>query len=115
MTESDKDFKILLTIEDTFYLEVFGVVLKPNFSVPKTTGDQSVEFTALIKKASGDEATMQAELLTVHYNIRDPEVSIDTRWRIEIRLPNASKEDIPIGAELYAPVKIVDLLLGKSS
>ncbi len=69
----------LLTVEHTFWLSrnaVTMVIIHPNFSVPKgswKTGREKI----LVVRPHGSEIEATAEITMWHFNIRDPEASID--------------------------------------
>ena len=103
----------LLTVEDTFWLArgtESMLVLRPDFSVPKN-GWKNQEATVTVVKPDGQRLEANAELSMSHFNISDPEVSIDRRWRIVVWLTDKTKQEVPICSKIMAPRTIRDRLV----
>jgi hypothetical protein len=94
------DLVELLTVADRFQLSS-GLVLMPDFSVPKGWRPRSE--TVLIVKPNGESREARAWLAVAHFYIRDPAVSADRRWRLVVCLPTMTKEEVPIGSKVMVP------------
>jgi len=103
----------LVTVEDTFWIDRNGVkmlIIHPNFSVPKE-GWQSRTETVVVIRPDGQEFEATAQMELTHFNIRDPRVSIDKRWRVTLWLTNFTKDDVPIGSKVLVSQQLRDALL----
>lgn len=103
------DIKLLLAVADRFQIDHFGLVLAPDFSVPGGNWSEQTH-TVTIETPDGDRFVTESVFGLSHFNIRDPEVSIDRRWRVTIRLPQLLKEQVPIGCKVFASSSLVDIL-----
>jgi hypothetical protein len=102
----------LITIEDTFWLAGNGVqllILRPDFSVP-AGGWKDITQKVTIVTPDGNEIEATAEITLQHFNIREPEVSIDKRWRVGLYLTDAKKDDVPIGSKVLVSQVVRDAL-----
>lgn len=100
---------ILMTVTDHFQLDRLGLVISPDFSVPNG-GWRSREAPIIIEPPVGDSFHTIGQFHLSHFNIRDPEVSIDRRWRVTLHLPHATKDQVPVGSVVIAPDEICHLL-----
>jgi hypothetical protein len=110
---TEADMQLLMTISDRFQLVRLGVVLTPDFSVPEGNWIEQTH-SVTIETPSGERFNSEAVFGLSHFNIRDPQVPIDRRWRVTVRLPQEQKEQIPIGSRVYAPSGLVAVLHKKS-
>jgi|SRR6476661_3585614 hypothetical protein len=94
------DLVELLTVADRFQLSS-SLVLVPDFSVPKGWKPRSE--TVVIVKPNGESREATACLAVTHFNIRDPAVSAERRWRLVMSLPTMTKDEVPIGSKIMAP------------
>lgn len=69
----------------------------------------------MIVKPDGRNIEATAEITLQHFNIQDPDASIDRRWRVGLYLTDAKKDDVPIGSEILASQEIRDALLPKAT
>jgi len=88
----------LLTVEDTFQIKRLGTLVVPDFAAPPDWTNKSEIVT--IFKPDGTQYEATAKFHLEHFNISDPAVSIDKRWRVFVCLQEVSKEDIPIGSRV---------------
>lgn len=51
------------------------------------------------------EFSALAHLELSHFNIKDPSVSMDRRWRVTVVLPDRGKKEIPIGSTIWVSEK----------
>lgn len=105
----ESDIKLLLTVADRFQIDHLGLVLAPDFSVPGGNWSNQTH-TLTIETPEGDRFDAESVFGLSHFNIRDPEVSIDRRWRVTVRLPQILKEQVPIGCKVFASPSLVDIL-----
>ncbi len=99
----------LLTVEDCFQIGGL-VVLRPDFSVPNGRWTARAE-TVLIVRPNGERFEAAAQFSMSHFNISDPSVSIDLRWRVVISLPSCTKDQVPIGSKILVSPQMRDALL----
>jgi len=103
----------LLKIEDTFAIEGAGVLLlTPDFSVPKNGWKTRTESVTL-ETQDGTRVEAMADFSLSHFNIRDPHVSMDRRWRVVIGLKDKKKEEVPLGTILLVSQETKDALLSR--
>jgi hypothetical protein len=103
----------LLTVEAAFQIESVGVVVVPDFSVPRGWKDRSE--TVLVAKPDGQHYETTAQFNAAHFNVAidpaDERGSIDRRWRVVVSLPNRRKEELPSGSKIMVSCELRDLLL----
>ena len=100
----------LLTVEERFMIERLGLVLTPDFSVPRNDWKPSKE-NVTIQCPDGSELEAVAQFNHSHFNIPDPTVPLDRRWRVTICILNVAKEAVPIGSRLMVRNELAKLLL----
>ena len=103
----------LLVVEDTFWIDrnaVGMLIIQPNFSVPKR-GWQGCTETVVVRRPDGQEFEATAQLELTHFNIRDPQVSLDQRWKVTMWLTNTTKDGVPIGSKVLVSQQLRDALL----
>ena len=110
---SDSDNDLLLTVVDRFQIEHLGLVLAPDFSVPDGRWSEQ-SHQVIVEAPDGRRFETEARLGLSHFNIRDPEVSIDRRWRVTVTMPEARKEQVPIGSRVFADTSVVAALHPKT-
>lgn len=98
----------LLVVEDTFQITGRGVVISPDFSVPDRWTEHNEVVT--IQFPDGTEHSASAYFGRAHFQIPDPVVSVDRRWRILVTFRDLSKDQIPLGSRIYASRDICELL-----
>jgi len=91
----------LLKVEDHFQLKNIGLTVVPDFSVPAKGKWNDFNTQLKVLAPDGKESVHKAHVGTWHFNIRDPKVSIDKRWRVVISFPDSDKESVPIGSTIY--------------
>jgi hypothetical protein len=109
----ESDIDLLLTVVDRFQIEHLGLVLAPDFSVPDGRWCEQTH-PVIVEVPDGRRFETHARLGLSHFNIRDPEVSMDRRWRVTVTLPEACKEQIPIGSRVLAEASLVATLHPKT-
>ena len=88
----------LLVVVDTFQLTGIGLTFMPDFAVPPQWKNRAEEVTVVTPTGLSFEAPAQFNI--THFNIRDPSVSADRRWRVLVTLPATSKDRVPIGSRI---------------
>jgi hypothetical protein len=91
------DLVELLTVADRFQLSS-GLVVVPDFSLPR--GWKARSETVEIITPDGENRKTCACLMATHFNIPDPTVPADRRWRLVVSLPTMTKEEVPIGTKI---------------
>ena len=76
----------LLTVQQAFQLHGLGLAIVPDFSVPKV-GWKDGTHPVLIVRPNGQRITADANFHLCHFNIPDPSVSHDKRWRVILSFP----------------------------
>jgi len=104
----------LLTVDDAFMIDQLGLVVAPDLSVPNNEWEPSNE-TVTILRPDGTEFDAVAQFNHSHFNIPDPSVSIDRRWRVTICILNVGKDEVPIGSKLFVRKELVSQLQGKQA
>lgn len=89
----------LLTVEDCFEFKHIGLVVVPDFAVPPGTWKNFSDIV-IVLRPDGCEFEETAEFNLARFNIRDPDVSMDVRWRIVVSLPKGKKKDVPVGSKI---------------
>ena len=103
-----------LKVEQHFDIANLGLVLIPDFSVPEG-GWKATSEPILVKKPNGEKVEAEAAFNLAHFNIRDPEVPVDRRWRVTVAIKERTKEDVPIGSRLFAEESFVQKLIKKQN
>ena len=113
-TEPGTERVELLTVSDCFWLgrdDGYGVlVLLPDFSVPPVGWKNRTE-TIIVVRPDGIELERRGEISLQHFNISDPHVSVDRRWRIGLLLTDAAQGDAPVGSKILVSRAVKDALL----
>jgi hypothetical protein len=103
----------LLQITDAFQLSNIGLTVLPDFAVPPG-GWKSESVAAMVATPDGRTITTTAQINITHFNIRDPSVPVDRRWRVVVTLPDLQKEAVPIGSTVLVPSEVKVRLLPAS-
>ena len=106
---SDSDNELLLTVVDRFQIEPLGLVLAPDFPVPDGRWSEQTH-PVIVEAPDGRRFETKARLGLSHFNIRDPEVPMDRRWRVTVTMPEARKGQVPIGSRVFAEASVVAAL-----
>ena len=96
------DLVELLTVTEHFLLQDRGVVVVPDFAVP-AGGWKNCSQTVIIMTPDGRSLDATARLEVWHFNIRDPAVPMEKRWRLVVSFPTLTKQDVPIGCKVMIP------------
>jgi hypothetical protein len=92
------DLVELLTVASHFQLQRRGLVIAPDFAAPNTWKARSEE--VVIRRPDGHERGALARIEVWHFEIRDPTISANHRWRLVVSLPALTKEDVPVGSKV---------------
>ncbi len=77
------NLSVLLTVEERFVIDRLGIVVAPDFPIPRCSWNPSEE-TVTIRRPDGSELEAVAQFNHSHFNIPDPTVPIDRRWRVTV-------------------------------
>ena len=102
------DYIELLTVEDCFQITDKGIVVMPNFPVPRDWKNRKAE--VVIQATTGQEFKTTAQLDRVHFRIANPTVPAEHRWRVTITFQDLSKRQLPPGTQILAPIELCELL-----
>ena len=83
--------KLLCEVEERFQITGRGLVIAPDFSVPSKGAWKNFTAKIVIETNGGERKKFEANFWLSHFNIRDPNVPIDKRWRVVLNLPKAKK------------------------
>jgi hypothetical protein len=100
----------LLTVHGHFDITGRGLVLLPDFDVPK--GWENRSEPVLVVGPDGREHEFAARFELIHFNIRDPNVGANRRWRVSVSLPSASKASVPVGSKIFCESELNAALAG---
>lgn len=103
----------ILTVADHFDITGRGLVILPDFD-PPNEGRKWRDFSdsVVVLTPTGQRLEMQADFVLVHFNIRDLNVDVKQRWRIQVTLPAGTKQKVPIGSKLLCSDNVRSVLLG---
>ena len=102
----------LLTVEDSFHISGRGLVLIPDFSIPNVWKDRTER--TVIAKPDGSQVEATAQFTMTHFNISDPKVSPDKRWRLVVLLPDCEKGEVPVGSRILVSPMVRYAVIGES-
>jgi hypothetical protein len=103
----------LLTVADLFQLTGLGLTFVPDFAVPSHW--RNLKAPARVITPSGEVIETVAQFNATHFNIRDPQVPVERRWRVVVTLPEVQKEQVPIGSKLFVSSEVRDAVLGAAA
>jgi len=87
-----------MQVQERFALKRHGLTLVPDF--PAHDKWNNFDTQVLVITPNGEQKEFQAKFQIWHFNFRGPAVDISRCWRIVVSLPNASKEDVPVGSRV---------------
>jgi len=97
----------LLTVEQVFQLQGIGLMVVPDFSVPKP-GWKNGAHRVRVVKPNGEQLEADANFHVWHFNIRDSSAPLDQRWRVAF--PSLTKDDLPAGSRILGDTTIAATL-----
>jgi hypothetical protein len=90
-----------MQVRERFALKRDGLTLVPDFPVLHYDKWNDFDTPVLVITPNGEQKEFHANFQRCHFNIRGPGVDISRCWRIVVSLPNASKEDVPVGSRVW--------------
>src|ERR1041385_1418612 len=99
----------LLSIEESFEIIGRGVVVIPDFPVPRGWKDRTE--TVVVVQPNGQHLEATALFNMSHFTFTDPNVPLDKRWRVVVQLLDKKKEDLPIGSKILVSQEARDAIL----
>src|SRR5436190_6377711 len=105
-----------ITVERTFCLrsdihpEGCVLIVHPDLSVPPAGWKERRETVAVLRP-DGREFEATARISLSHFNIRDPDVSMDRRWRVTISFQGMASGEVPDGRKILVSHEARDALL----
>lgn len=110
----------MITVERTFCLRGGResnaplLIIHPDFSVP-VGGWKELTETVAVQRPDGRKFEAAAQISLSHFNISDPDASMDRRWRVTVLFPGKTSEDIPIGSKILVSQELRNALLSKTA
>ena len=102
------DYVELLTVKDSFQLTGKGVVVLPDFPVPNNWENREEE--VVIQTVSMEKFKAVAQLNKTHFQIANPKVPAEYRWRVTVTFQNLRKEELSPGSTILASRQLCALL-----
>lgn len=102
------DYVELLTVRECFQLTGKGVVVLPDFSIPSNWEDREEE--VVVQTVFGKAFKTVAQLNRTHFQIANPTVPAEYRWRLTITFQNLRKDELPPGTTILASKQLCELL-----
>jgi hypothetical protein len=96
----------LLTVTDHFDITGRGLVLLPDFDPPSQRNWENFSAGVVVLTPMGERLELKADFWLIHFNIRDPNVDMNKRWRVSVALPSATKQMVPIGSRLLCEADV---------
>jgi len=100
----------LMTVDAVFLIDRLGLIVATDFSVPNNDWKPSKE-NITIERPDGTKVNAVAQFNHSHFNIPDPSVPMDRRWRVTICILNFDKDNVPIGSKLFVRTELANQLL----
>ncbi|HVU87821.1 MAG TPA: hypothetical protein VHD36_10910 [Pirellulales bacterium] len=102
----------LCSVTNAFEIHGRGLVLVPDFSVPDGWKDR--EEVVVLEHPEGNRIESRAIFNLTHFNISDPTIPLDRRWRVVLLLPDLKKRDAPAGTKIFVSAEIRNVLIGRN-
>ena len=102
----------LFAVDDCFEIGD-AVVLSPNLSVPNGRWKARTDKVTVVRP-DGKQFETTAKFNLSHFNISDPSVSTDWRWRLVLSLPGRTKNELPVGSKVLVSQEMSDVLFPKN-
>ena len=99
----------LIKVQDTFLIAGRGLVLLPDLPVPTGAGFTSFRCTVQLEAPTGRVAEEDAVMQLEHLHL----VGGGSRWHVVVTLPNATKDQVPVGSIVRASAETVRTLRGR--
>ena len=104
----------LLIVEQVFQIEGIGLIVAPDFSVPQE-GWKDGSRRVHVMKPNGEQFDADANFYVWHFNIRDPSVPLDQRWRVVVSFPLLSRDNLPPGSRILGDRNLAAALVAPTS
>jgi len=104
-----KDQLELLTVEEVFMIANLGLMVAPDFPVPNHSWSPSMENVTIVLP-DATQVHAEAQFARSHFNITDPSVSLDRRWRVTVCILNIDKDNVPLGSRLFVRAELANQL-----
>lgn len=106
------EIKPLLTVEDHFLLEGRGLVVVPLLELPpENRRFKPFSCEATVRRPDGTEHVLTVKFAVEHFRLIDG----GSKWSITPLLPDATKETVPIGSQLFIDEDVRRKLNGEVS
>jgi hypothetical protein len=104
----------LLVVSDSFQISGQGLVVVPDFASTASEW-RGGSVMATIQRPDGSSFASRINLYTSHFNIPDPTVPLDNRWRIVPTFPDLRADDVPIGSRVLVSKAVVEAIRGREA
>jgi hypothetical protein len=105
----------LLRVQDRFVVSSVGLIVVPDFSVPPGRWSDLVADVTVVRPDQ-TSATVSGCFGRWHFNIPDPSVPLDSRWRVVLSMRGVAKEDVPVGSVVFVPEEVANaVVLGNAA
>lgn len=101
----------LLAVTDTFQISGQGLVVMPDFAAAQGTWKGGTT-PATVVRPDGSTLEAKLNLHIAHFNIPDPTVPLERRWRIVPTFPDLRKDDVPAGSRVLVAQEVVEAISG---
>jgi hypothetical protein len=91
----------LLTVQKAFQLRRLGLVIVPDFSLPRV-GWKDATYQVQVVKPNGQRIKADANFHVCHFNIPDLSEPLDKRWRVIVSFPSLTEDDLPAGSRILS-------------
>ncbi len=95
----------LLTVEERFVIDRLGIVIAPDFPIPRCSWNPSEE-TVTIRRPDGSELEAVAQFNYSHFNIPDPTVPIDRLWRVTVCILNTARKTFRLAVGCWSETSL---------
>jgi hypothetical protein len=99
----------LLVVSDSFQVSGQGLVVVPDFASTASEWRGGSE-NATIERPDGSSLVSRLNLYIAHFNIPDPAVPLENRWRIVPTFPDLGKDDVPVGSRVLVSKAVADAI-----
>ena len=107
------DLVLLLVVKERFAITNLGLVLEPDFDMPRGTAWKGPTFFAVARTAEGGQAKFRATLSPMHAHVRNPQGR--KPWRLTVVLHGAEKEEVPIGCSVWCEAAVLARLMERTT
>lgn len=102
----------LLVVSDSFQISGRGLVVVPDF--PSTASEwRGGSEEAVVERPDGSLLVTRLDLHIAHFNIPDPTVPLEGRWRIVPTFPTLRRENVPVGSRVLVSASVAEAIKGR--